>query len=174
MPHLSKGLIQVYTGAGKGKTTTAIGQAIRAAGQGLRVCIFQFLKSEPTGEQKILDQLEGIKIVQSDYRCLHPKNEIQIKRLKDASRRLLDKACNSMEEYDIIILDEINVALHLSLLETQDVLKLFNNKPGNLELILTGRDCPKEILEVADLVTEMKRIKHYYDKGIEAREGIEY
>lgn len=176
MEKLNKGYIQIYTGNGKGKSTAAIGQAIRAAGFGLKTFIIQFMKEYPYNEIKALEKLNGwIDIVQcgkDDYvykRELPPSNEITkaSNGLNDAKEKMLSG------KYDLIILDEICVAIYFKLFSTEEVLEFVKYKPDNVELILTGRYCPQELINAADLVTEMTEVKHYYQKGVLARKGIE-
>ena len=174
--NLKKGYIQVYTGNGKGKTTAAIGQAVRAAGAGLKTIIIQFMKEYPYSEIVSLNELsKWITVEQYGkddfvYKGKMPGEEdlaVALRALKRAEDIIL---CN---EYDIIILDEIIVAIYFKLFPISDVIDLINKKPDNVELILTGRYCPEEIIEKADLVTEMKEIKHYYTKNVLSRKGIE-
>jgi len=174
--NLKKGYIQVYTGNGKGKTTAAIGQAVRAAGAGLKTVIIQFMKEYPYSEIVSLNELsKWITVEQYGkddfvYKGKMPGEEdlaVSLRALKRAEDIML---CN---EYDIIILDEIIVAIYFKLFPISDVIDLINKKPDNVELILTGRYCPEEIIEKADLVTEMKEIKHYYTKNVLSRKGIE-
>lgn len=175
-----KGLVQVYTGDGKGKTTAAFGLALRALGQGLKVCIIQFLKSSEryeTGENKIAKTLPNLEIFQfgGDYACLDEsiKDDLRVKRELEKALNLVSKIIHE-EKYDLIILDEINVALAYGLLNLPDVLGLVKAKSPQLELVLTGRWAPQELIEVADLVTEMREVKHPHQRGIKARKGIEY
>lgn len=173
---LDKGLIQIYTGDGKGKTTAALGVALRAIGHGLRVYMIQFMKGDiDYGEIKAVKKLENFEIIQfgrPDFVNRENPENIDIKLANEAlahAREVMRK-----REYDILILDEINVAVNFGLIEVQDVLNILNSKPENMELILTGRYAPPEILEKSDLITEMKCIKHPHDKGVVAREGIEH
>jgi len=176
MIKLDQGYIHVYTGNGKGKTTAAIGLAVRAAGANLRTCIIQFMKDHPYNELTSLKQLsKWITIEQFG-------NDSFVFRKAKPSGELINIINNGIEKteenmlsgnYDLIILDEICVSIYFSLVTTERVIELINKKPKNVELILTGRYCPTEIINIADLVTEMKEGKHYYQKGIEARNGIE-
>ena len=173
---LEKGYIQIYTGNGKGKTTAALGQALRAAGRGLKTFIVQFMKNSPYGEIKILEQMPNwvtLEYYGNDSFVFSNKaaGETDIYMAQQALHRA--RKAMSSNKYDIVIMDEICVALFFALLKTQDVLSLLEEKPGNIELILTGRYCPPELIEKADLVTEMQEIKHYYQKGVAARKGIE-
>ncbi len=170
------GLVQVYTGNGKGKTTAAFGLALRALGQGLRVCIVQFMKGNTTyGETQMSGRIEGITLFQFGRETfVDPRNPLSID-YKEA-RKALDMGRESIagNRYDLVILDEVNVALHFKLISVEDVLSLITAKPEAVELVLTGRYAPEEIIERADLVTEMKEIKHPFQSGVKARRGIEY
>ena len=173
---LDKGFIQIYTGNGKGKTTAAIGQAVRAAGFGLQTYFVMFMKEFPYNEVKSLKKLKDlITIVQVGkddfvYKKVPPSEEEKLK-IKNA----LDTAKTKMlsSEYDLIVLDEIFVSIYFGLVSKEEVISFIDTKPENVELIMTGRYCPQEIIDKADLVTEMKEVKHYYEKGILARRGIE-
>jgi cob(I)alamin adenosyltransferase len=173
---LRQGLIQVYTGEGKGKTTAALGLALRAAGHGLRVEIVQFLKGWPGyGELKGVGLLPGVSIHPFGREgWVHPDQPQAEDRVR--AGEALDFSWQAMTggEIDILILDEINVALDYGLVELQDVLRLLERRPATVELILTGRNAHAEVIRRADLVTEMRKVKHPYDTGIGAREGIEY
>ena len=171
---LKRGLVQVYTGCGKGKTTASIGLALRAVGAGLRVYIMQFVKGACYSEIKALKKIKNIKVEQCGRGCFiktKPKN-IDIECAKNGMKKTL-KNINS-RKFDIVILDEINIALKLGLLKTNEILSVIDNKPTNVELVLTGRYCPPKVLRKADLITEMTEKKHPYQKGIKARLGIEH
>lgn len=173
---LETGLVQVYTGDGKGKTSAALGLALRAIGQGLKVYMIQFIKGGfDYGELHAIRQLSNFKLKSfgsGKFIKEKPPKEEDIGYAREAFE-LAEKIVAS-GEHDIVILDEVNVALDLELLKVKDVIKLAKNKPKHVELILTGRYAPPEIIEVADLVTEMKEIKHPYRKGMSPRKGIEY
>ena len=175
-PKLKKGLVQVYTGDGKGKTSAAFGLALRAIGRGLNVYIIQFIKGGfDYGELYIIDKLPNLKLKafgQGKFVTQLPPGEKDIKIAKEAFN--LAKKIIMSGEYDIVILDEINVALSLRLIKTEDVVNLIKEKPEHVELVLTGRYAPKEIIEAADLVTEMREIKHPFQKGVPPRKGIEF
>ncbi len=168
-----KGLVQVYTGDGKGKTTAALGLAMRAAGHGRRVCIIQFLKSERCGEHTFAAEHHPFKIVQP---CSIDPFSGTPEDLSREARRTLALAEEYMLRlrYDLLILDEVLVAVSKGFLSADDVLALLEKKPESLELVLTGRHAPAEIVARADLVTEMRAVKHPFRKGIPARRGIEY
>jgi cob(I)alamin adenosyltransferase len=166
-------MIQVYTGNGKGKTTAAIGLAIRAAGAGKKVFIGQFIKGKSYSELKTLKRIKNIKVEQFGRGCFIRRRP-DIKDIEAAQKGLEKLKKVISEKFDVVILDEINIALKLGLLETSEVLKFIRKTPKKIELILTGRSAPSEILKAADLISEIKEIKHYYKKGLKARRGIEY
>ncbi|NLK07108.1 MAG: cob(I)yrinic acid a,c-diamide adenosyltransferase [Firmicutes bacterium] len=175
-PHLDFGLIQVYTGDGKGKTTAALGQALRAAGRGLKVFMAQFMKGQQTGELLIAPKLSPQLVIKQ-----YGSGEFIIGREPSAEEQALAqmalfefKEALHSGEYDILILDEISHAIQLGLVGLKDVLGMLKRRPNYVELILTGSGMPKEIIRHADLVTEMIAVKHPYEQGIEARMGIEF
>ncbi len=205
------GLVQIYTGNGKGKTTAALGQALRAAGHGYRVYILQFLKGgNYTGELKSINDGIGnlVKIEQFGTGCINtskqakiiafngtlkcPKNYVVERDVLNCgecrycflihdedyinSRRAINKAklLASRGSYDIIVLDEVTHAINKGLVAVDDVLEIIKNRKKNVEIIITGRDVPKKLVDAADLVTEMKEVKHPWKRGIGARKGIEY
>ena len=173
---LEKGLVQVYTGNGKGKTSAAFGLALRATGRGLKVCIIQFIKGGfDYGELYVADKLPGLKL-KAFGRGKFVSEKKPDKEDVDLAEEALKTAEEAVKsrEYDVIVLDEVNVALNLKLIRTERVLQLIKEKPAQTELVLTGRKASKEIIEVADLVTEMVEVKHPYNKGFKARKGIEY
>jgi cob(I)alamin adenosyltransferase len=176
MPKLENGLVQVYTGNGKGKTTAAFGLALRAVGRGLKVYVIQFIKGGfDYGELYVVDKLPNLKLKafgRGKFITEKPAGKEDVKLAEEALA--LAEAVVRSGKYDIVILDEINVALHLGLIKTEKVLELMKNRPKHVELILTGRYAPNEIIEVADLVTEMREVKHPFNKGYQARKGIEY
>lgn len=167
-----RGIIQVYMGDGKGKTTAAFGQAIRAAGNGFKVKIVQFMKKREYGEIKFLEDSNVTVVQHGRDQFVRRENPAEIDlRL---AREGLEDAKESLDDFDLLILDEINVALDFGLLEVEEVLELLDEKPKSTELILTGRNPPKEIIDGADLVSEMKKIKHPFDKGGLGVKGREY
>lgn len=173
---MKKGLIQVYTGAGKGKTTAAIGQAMRACGHGLKVIMIQFMKGKiDYGELKVAESLPNFSIEQYGLPTFVEKGNPSEEDLRLAAEGF-DRARQTVqsEEFDLVVLDEINVAVDYGLIALEDVLKLMQEKPQTVELILTGRYAHPRIAKMADLVTEMVDIKHHYEKNVQAREGIEY
>lgn len=176
MNKLNQGFVQIYTGKGKGKSTAAIGQAVRAAGSGLKTYIAQFMKEYPYSELISLKNLsQWITIEQFGGDDFVYKKELPGKEELDKAEQGLQNAKEKMlsNEYDIIILDEAIVAIYFKLIETNDLIEFIKAKPKNVELILTGRYCPEELIDLADLVTEMKEVKHYYQKGVTSRRGIE-
>jgi cob(I)alamin adenosyltransferase len=173
---LEKGLIQVYTGPGKGKTTAALGLALRAAGQDMKVCIIQFLKGWPHyGELTSVEKLPNITLRQFGRPDFVNKDNPDPEDVGQA-HQALDHARQTLASgnYDVVILDEINVALDYNLIELGEVLALVEGKPEKVELVLTGRGAHPEIVRRADLVTEMLDIKHPFDEGVRGRRGIEY
>lgn len=169
-----RGYTQVYTGNGKGKTTAAIGLAIRAAGAGLKVFIAQFIKMGDYSEIKALKRFEDLITVEQfglgRFTNGKPSPE-DIAAARNGIERVQSVMLSS--DYDIIILEEANVAASLGLFTVQELLKIIISKPDDKELVITGRGASSRIIENADLVTEMKDIKHYYQKGVRARVGIE-
>lgn len=175
-PDEFKGLVEVYTGDGKGKTTAALGLAFRAAGHGFRSYIGQFLKGQPSGELQAARKLQPLVTIEQFGR----KKFIKVtENFEEEDYRLaaegLKKCLKAMlgGEYQIVILDEINVALNLGLIKEEEIQKFLDRKPAGVEIVLTGRYAPQSVIDRADLVTEMVCRKHYYDKGVRARKGIE-
>lgn len=173
---MEQGLVQVYTGNGKGKTTAAFGLAMRAVGKGFRVFMVQFLKGREYGELKSAHMLaERLTVVQSGLDSFVKKDEPSEEDLRLARRGLeLARTAIMSGDYDIVILDEVNVAVHLGVLEVDDVLPLIDGRPEGVELVLTGRYAPDQFCERADIITEMKNVRHCFDRGVPMREGIEF
>ena len=172
----SKGLVQVFTGDGKGKTSAALGTALRALGHGLRVYIAFFMKGDyPYGERNILSHLPNVTIASSGSRGFINPADIKPEEIEQA-RHALAAAREAMlsGNYDLMVLDEINLAITWKLVNLDEVIKLIEDKPPKVELILTGRKADTELIKMADLVTEMLKIKHPYDEGVKARKGIDY
>jgi len=173
---LSKGLVQVFTGQGRGKTSAAIGTVVRALGNGLRVFIVAFMKAgRPSGEWVTLSRLDNVQVVRfgsphfvDPARVTPEDREQAVQALKAAREAMLSG------DYDLVVLDEVNVAVEWKLVSVEEILRLIEDRPANVELILTGRGADKEIIRAADLVTEMLNIKHPYEDGTAARRGIEY
>ena len=169
-------MIQIYTGNGKGKTTAAIGQGIRAVGHKHKVIMIQFMKGDPCyGEISTINKIRNFKVVQSGLPTFVEKGNLSKKDLALAQKgfKLAQKIIKE-KKYKMVILDEINVAIDYGLIKLSDVLELVKNCPKQIELVLTGRYAPKELIELADLVSEIKEIKHPYQKGIVSRKGIDY
>jgi cob(I)alamin adenosyltransferase len=170
------GLVYVFTGDGKGKTSGALGVVLRALGHGLKAYVIFFMKGDyPYGERNILSQLpnaEYISFGSTDF--VDPKNVKP--QAKQQAHHALDHARDIIinGNYDVVVLDEVNVATAWGLIEADEVLKLVRDKPENMDLILTGRGASTELIEMADLVTECLNIKHPFDRGIMARKGIDW
>lgn len=170
----TKGFIHLYTGNGKGKTTAALGLAMRAAGAGMKIFIAQFVKGMHYAELDAIKRFPEIELKQYGLDCFienkPAENDIQ------AVRKGLDEVADIIlnNQYDMVLLDEVCIALFYHLFEKEELLTILSKKPAEMEIILTGRYAPPELIEIADLVTEMKEIKHYYTKGIMARPGIEF
>lgn len=173
------GLIHIYTGEGKGKTTAAIGLSIRALGNGMKVLLVQFLKGSDTSELKSLKLFEPDISVMRGFNCkkfvwnMTPE-EIQNASTEAASIFAEVKELILKGQYDLVILDELLGILSLKFLEVASVFQLIEDKPKHVELVLTGRCAPQELIDKADYVSEIKAIKHPYDKGVSARRGIEF
>lgn len=176
MTRLEKGLVQVYTGNGKGKTSAAFGLALRAIGRGLKVYVVQFIKGGfDYGELYVIDKLPNLTLKafgRGKFVMAKPPEREDVE-LAEEALRLAEEVVSS-GEYDVVVLDEVNVALSLKLISLDDVLRLVKTKPKHVELVLTGRSAPDEIIEAADLVTEMREVKHPFSKGFPARKGIEH
>ncbi|MCL2032154.1 MAG: cob(I)yrinic acid a,c-diamide adenosyltransferase [Methanomassiliicoccaceae archaeon] len=176
-PEIKKelGLVQIYTGNGKGKTTASLGLAFRAAGRGLEVLMIQFLKPpENYGEHISAGRFPNFTILPLGLNHMSSKvpRETDIRIARETLQRAKDEIYSG--RYDLVILDEINNAMSWKLLSPEEVIGMLSGRPDNVEIVLTGRGAPKEIVDYADLVTEMTLIKHPFDKGVHARKGIEY
>lgn len=177
IPHKksTRGLVLVFTGDGKGKTSAALGTVLRAAGHGRRIHIIFFMKGEfPYGEQKSLSLLPNVTVSRFGFTSFVDPAHIKPEEKQEASKAL-QAAREAMlsEKYDVVVLDEVNVAASWQLIDIKDVLHLIHDKPEQVDLILTGRYAAPEVMKVADLVTEMVKIKHPYDSGLLARKGID-
>jgi cob(I)alamin adenosyltransferase len=172
------GLVHVYTGNGKGKTTAALGLGIRAYGRGFKVLLVQFLKGADTGELKVLHNLgTAFEVRRSNIKkFVKDMNPEEISKTQQTQRELFEYAVAAglKGEKDLIILDEIMAAVNLGLLELDAVVKFIKERPGGVEIVLTGRDAPQELIGLADYVSEIHAVKHPLDKGIPARRGIEF
>jgi cob(I)alamin adenosyltransferase len=174
---LTQGLIQVYTGDGKGKTTCALGLALRAVGQGFQVYMLQFLKGRDTGEARLAEtRLAPDMTLRSfgrpglvNLRAPAAEDLALIREAWDLARQVILAGA-----HDLVILDEINLVLSFNLLPPEEVFQVLRNRPPWVEVVLTGRQAPPELVELADLVTEMRPVKHYYEAGVQARRGIEW
>lgn len=174
---LKEGYIQVYTGNGKGKSTASFGLALRAVGSGMNVVIIQFMKvkgcyAEEEGFKLLGDKLHHYAYGGKNWVKKGQGSEEDYALAKAAMDKALESVTDS--ENDLVILDEINNALYFELVTVEDVLDLLAQKLPNIEVVLTGRNAPREIIEAADLVTEMREVKHYYTKGVNSRKGIEF
>ncbi len=173
----TQGLVQVFTGEGKGKTTAALGTVLRASGHGFKISIIFFIKGHSSqGEYKTLASLPNIKIASFGLRQFIHKNNVINPEEKAQAQAALAAARDDVTggKYDLVVLDEINMAVFFKLLQVDEILQLIKDKPARVELILTGRRADEKVIAAADLVTEMVKIKHPYDKGIKARKGIEF
>jgi cob(I)alamin adenosyltransferase len=171
---LSIGYVQVYTGDGKGKTSAALGLALRASGHGMRTYIGQFMKGQHYGELEALRDHPLITIEQyGDAHCIR-REEVTPEHVSQAHGGL-ERVREAMlsGQYDLVVLDEVSVAIWFGLLTVEEVLALLDQRPSHVEVILTGRRAPQELIERADLATEMQAVKHYYQQGVVARKGIE-
>jgi cob(I)alamin adenosyltransferase len=172
---MKQGYIQVYTGDGKGKTTAALGLALRAAGAGLRVFVAQFIKKQRCSEHRIIEErLQDLITVKQYGEGLILKRKSTQSDAKAAQKGLAEvRKVMDSGQYDIVVLDEVNVAVRYGLIDLADLLDIMEKKPEAIELVITGRYAEEQVIEKADLVTEMKVIKHYREKGTKARRGIE-
>jgi len=172
-----QGLIFVFTGKGKGKTSAALGMALRAAGQGLRVLILQFMKRKSNiGEVMALEKVDLPITLRQYGRSVFFKTrtcEPMDIHMAHQGLQAFEEAMES-RTYDLIILDEINMAIYFDMLELEEVMQVIEKRPPELHLVLTGRYARKEILEIADLITEMQEAKHHYNDGVRAQKGIEF
>ncbi len=173
----TKGLVLVYTGDGKGKTTAALGLALRATGHDRKVFLLQFKKCDPNyGEIRAIHQyLPNIKVVQTGRNRISPEGIL----VEDDSGLawngfILGKEALMSEKYDLVIFDEINVAVSYGVLPVEEVLKMLSERPPHVDIVLTGRNAHPDIIDAADMVSEVKMIKHHYKSGIKARAGMEF
>jgi cob(I)alamin adenosyltransferase len=174
---LSQGRIQVYTGDGKGKTTCALGLALRAVGHGFQVYMVQFMKGRETGEARVAATRLAPDMTLRPFgrpglvnlRAPAPEDLALIREAWDLARQVILAG-----EHDLVILDEINLALAYNLLSPGEVYRVLRDRPRWVEVVLTGRQAPPELVELADLVTEMRPVKHYFDAKVQARVGIEW
>lgn len=172
--HSNKGYIHLYTGNGKGKTTAALGLALRATGAGKRIFIAQFVKGLYYSEHELLQGFPAIEMKQFGRGCFiinQPEEEdvLLARNGFHVVQNMINKA-----EHDLVILDEICIALYYGLIDEKELLALLSNKPLPMDIVLTGRYASETLIDACDLVTEMKEVKHYYHQGVEARKGIEF
>lgn len=168
------GLLHIYTGDGKGKTTAAVGLAVRANGAGRKVLLVQFLKGMDTSELEPLRKL-GITIWRGEAKkFIHHMTRDELRDCKQTQESTFEKTVEHMQEYDMVILDEILGAISTDMIAKSEVVRLMQEKPQTTELILTGRDVPDELVELADYVSDIRCVKHPYDQGVAARKGIEF
>ena len=170
------GLIHIYCGNGKGKTTAATGLAVRAAGFGKKVVFCQFFKNGSSNEIKSLEKLDNITLLhcKKSHKLFSKMNEKEKEEAKKDYKILFDEAISKSAEADLIVLDEAVSSCNYGMIDEEKLIDFLINKPKNLEVVLTGRNPSEKLLSYADYVTEMKKIKHPYDKGTAARKGIEF
>ncbi|OKY78380.1 MAG: ATP:corrinoid adenosyltransferase BtuR [Candidatus Methanohalarchaeum thermophilum] len=170
-----RGYVQLYTGKGKGKTTASFGLTVRALGAGLDVYMIQFMKGRKDSAFGVLDEVENFDCDIFGKKGIRGKDNL-LDEDYELAEEGLDKAMEVLErgEVDVLVLEEINVALEYGLIGKGDILDLIDNKPEEIEIVMTGRYAPEKLIEASDLVTEMKKVKHYFDGGTKAREGIDY
>ncbi len=170
------GTVQVYTGDGKGKTTASLGLGLRAWGHGRKVLYIQFMKGRINyGELEAAKKMDGYDIIQMGRETFVSKENpdpVDVKMAQDGFKLLQEKVASG--EYDMIVADELNVALDFGLVDLAPVIELIKNKPQELELVITGRNAHPEVIGLADLVSEVREVKHHYQSGVKAREGVEY
>ena len=171
-----QGLVQIFTGEGKGKTSAALGTVVRALGRGFRVCIVVFMKGNyPYSEWKFLSDIPGVTIARYGFNSFTNPAEVKPEEKRQAEEALaFAREAMLSRKYDLIVLDEINVASGWGLIDVEAVVKLIHDRPPDVELVMTGRDAHPRLLELADMVSEIHKIKHPYDKGILARKGLDY
>lgn len=171
-----KGLVHIYCGDGKGKTSAAIGLAVRAAGRGKKVLISRFLKTDDSGEVMILKEIPGITVLpcEKSFGFLFRMNEEQKKEAASYYQEQFEKTVKMAERYDLLILDEMMASISGKMVPEERVLQFLQEKPENLEVVLTGRNPSDRLKEEADYISEILAVRHPYEKGIPAREGIEY
>ncbi len=171
-------MIHIYYGDGKGKTTAAIGLAVRAAGSRMKVLFVQFLKTEFSGERHTLSHTENISLAFApmELKFTFDMNDEEKAKASKIFRNIFNESVTKAltQKYDMIVLDEIFSAIEAEMLSEHDVYEFVSDAPKNLEIVMTGHNPPKKIMELADYITEMKKIRHPYDRGVTARFGIEF
>lgn len=168
---MKQGLLLIYTGHGKGKSSAAFGQALRAAGHGLRVCIIQFVKARESGELKAITALPEVELHQVGSGFSWQDRE----KFRHSAQKGWQLAREKITgDYQLVILDELTYLLNYDILDPAEVCQTLQNRPPGQHLLITGRDAPAELLAIADLVTEMRQIKHPFQQGVQAQRGIEF
>lgn len=173
---MGTGKIHLYYGDGKGKTTAAMGQAIRAAGAGLKVLVFQFLKDNSSSERRILEQISNVTCLpgREPVKFVSRMNGPEKAELKHYNNKALDEIVKFCSPFDLLLLDEAICAVQLNVLSEEKLISFLKHKPRGLEVVLTGHEASDALLEMADYATLMTKIRHPYDEGVTAREGIEF
>ena len=175
---MERGMIHIYCGDGKGKTTAAVGLAVRAAGSGKKVLFARFLKNENSGELRILDAVQEIEVIhlERSYGFFRTLTEKEQEEARQMYRGLWDRKKKKTAEggYDMVVIDEFMAAYRYGLIDHEEAACFLTGKPGGMEIVLTGRDPGSELTELADYVSEIRKVKHPFDQGIMARKGIEY
>lgn len=171
-----KGLVQIFTGEGKGKTSAALGTVVRALGQDLRVCIIVFMKGHyPYSEWAFFSKIPGVRIERFGLGSFVDRDNTNPEAIEEAKKALaFAREAMLSGDYDVVVLDEVNIASAWNLVDVEEVEKFIRDKPPGVELILTGRYADDRLIRLADLVTECLKIKHPYDRGIKARRGLDY
>ena len=175
MKNENPGLVMVFTGDGKGKTTAAVGQAVRALGHGYSVCMIHFMKGRDCGEFLALEKMPNLTIVRAgrdDFVCRESPDPVDVELAKDGFSKA--EQAISKGEYDFVVLDEINIAVDYGLIKEEDLLALLDKKPDSVSVILTGRGASQELVKRADMVSEILAIRHHYEQGADCVAGIEY
>lgn len=175
---MKQGLIHIYCGNGKGKTTAATGLAVRAAGCGMKVLFSRFLKNEHSGELKVLDAISGIEVMHLEkaFGFYHTLNEVEKKQAIDMYETLWYQITEKVQAnaYQMLVIDEFMAAFNYGLINHEKAIQFLKQKPRDLEVVLTGRNPSRELLDLGDYVSEIQKIKHPYDQDIKARRGIEF
>ncbi|MBI4966045.1 MAG: cob(I)yrinic acid a,c-diamide adenosyltransferase [Desulfomonile tiedjei] len=173
---MKKGLLMVFTGNGKGKTTAALGQAFRALGHGFKVCVIQFIKgSWKYGEMAAAEKFKGLlefHVMGKGFTWASKDIEQDTRAAKEAW--IFAKEAIGSGKFEMVVLDELTYPMNYGMLDAEEVLKALTSRPGSVHVVVTGRDAPKGLIDAADLVTEMVDVKHHYDSGIEAQKGVEF
>lgn len=175
---MKQGMIHIYCGDGKGKTTAATGLAVRAAGSGMKVLFIRFLKNENSAELCVLDRIPGIEVIHlsKSYGFYQKQTEMQKRETQKMYAALWKRALEQVKSgaYDMLVMDEFMAADHYGLIPHEEALEFFKEKPEGLEVVLTGRNPSEDLIKAADYVSEIRKVKHPFDCGVCARRGIEY